>query len=150
MTMLEASDGDQRSYLEIADVIMRTSPHATADLHELWRRVAFSVAISNTDDHLRNHGFLRESTAGWSLAPAFDLNPNPRSAGVLSTTIDFDDPTASADLLRSVAGEFRLGDGEAAAILAEVDDAVGTWREVAAALDVRRGELGEMEAAFGT
>ena len=60
MTMLEASDGDQRSYLEIAEVIEERSPAATAELHQLWRRIAFSILISNTDDHLRNHGFLHE------------------------------------------------------------------------------------------
>lgn len=69
MTMLEASDGDQGSYLEIADVIERHSPSAAADLAELWRRIAFSVLISNTDDHLRNHGFLHSTSVGWSLSP---------------------------------------------------------------------------------
>jgi serine/threonine-protein kinase HipA len=63
MTMLEASDGDQASYLEIVDVIERQSPSAAADLTELWRRIAFSVLISNTDDHLRNHGFRRAAVA---------------------------------------------------------------------------------------
>ena len=73
MTMLEASDGDEGSYLDIAGVIERQSPDASDDLRQLWRRIAFSILIRNTDDHLRNHGFLRTSTAGWSLAPAFDL-----------------------------------------------------------------------------
>ncbi len=72
MTMLEATDGDRGSYLDIADVIERHSPIAGADLAELWRRIAFSILISNTDDHLRNHGFLRTSSAGWTLSPAFD------------------------------------------------------------------------------
>lgn len=80
MTMLEANDGDQGSYLEIADVIERKSVQAEVDLIELWRRIAFSILISNTDDHLRNHGFLRTSSAGWTLSPAFDLNPDPSPA----------------------------------------------------------------------
>ena len=67
MTMLEASDREQGSYLEIADVIERNSPSTASDLRELWRRIAFTVLTSNTDDHLRNHGFLRTSSAGWSL-----------------------------------------------------------------------------------
>lgn len=148
MTMLEARDGDQRSYLEIADVILRMSPRATADLHELWRRIAFSVAISNTDDHLRNHGFLRTSSAGWSLAPAFDINPDPRRRGVLSTAIDFDDPTASFDLLRSVAREFRLSADQAEAMLGEVSSAVGGWREAAVAFGIGREDIEVMAPAF--
>jgi serine/threonine-protein kinase HipA len=77
MTMLEASDGDQRSYLEIAEVIEERSTTVTADLRQLWRRICFSILISNTDDHLRNHGFLHERAESWELSPAFDLNPNP-------------------------------------------------------------------------
>lgn len=70
MTLLEAADGDGRSYVEIAEAIEEHSPSAAVDLRELWRRMVFSRLISNTDDHLRNHGFLRTSTAGWSLSPA--------------------------------------------------------------------------------
>lgn len=77
MTMLEARDGDERSYLEIAETLETVSDQATADLHQLWRRIVFSVLISNTDDHLRNHGFLHQRADVWRLAPAFDLNPNP-------------------------------------------------------------------------
>ena len=69
MTMLESNDGDRGSYLEIADAIERFSPSATEDLRQLWRRAAFSVLVSNLDDHLRNHGFLRTTSAGWSLSP---------------------------------------------------------------------------------
>src|SRR5580692_9786266 len=78
MTMLEASDGDQRSYLEIAEVIEERSTAAAAELRQLWRRIAFSILISNTDDHLRNHGFLHERGDSWMLSPALDLNPNPQ------------------------------------------------------------------------
>ena len=78
MTMLEASDGDQRSYLEIAQVIEERSPSATAELRQLWRRWPLPILISNTDDHLRNHGFLHERGESWILSPAFDLNPSPR------------------------------------------------------------------------
>lgn len=118
MTMLEATDGDQGSYLEIADVIERHSPSAGADLAELWRRIAFSVLISNTDDHLRNHGFLHSTSVGWSLSPAFDLNPDPEPGPkYLSTAIDFDDPSASIENLIGVAPHFRLGRSGALAIL---------------------------------
>ena len=96
MTMLEAADREQRSYLEIAVVIEERSTAATADLRQLWRRMVFNVLISNTDDHLRNHGFLREPGESWRLSPAFDLNQTPASAPkYLSTAIDFIDPRAS-------------------------------------------------------
>ena len=109
MTMLEASDGDQRSYLEIAEVVEERSTTATADLRQLWRRIAFSILISNTDDHLRNHGFVHERAESWILAPAFDLNPNPEPGPKeLSTAIDFSNAYASVDVLMDVAEYFRL------------------------------------------
>ena len=89
MSMLQAKDGEQASYLEIGQAIEERSPDAGVDLLELWRRIVFTILISNTDDHLRNHGFLRTSTAGWSLSPAFDLNPDPEGeAKQLATAID--------------------------------------------------------------
>lgn len=132
MTMLEASDGDRRSYLEIAEVIEVTSARAGRDLAELWRRVVFSVLISNTDDHLRNHGFLHSGGTSWSLAPAFDLNPEPEPGPrYLSTTIDMGDDEASIDLAMSVAPMFRLSGPAARTVLHEVAAAVRTWRDVA-------------------
>ncbi len=87
--MLEASDGDQRSYLEIAEFVEATSGQATRELHQLWRRVVFSVLRSNTDDHLGNHGFLHVHDDVWRLAPAFDLNPDPSPGPkYLSTSVD--------------------------------------------------------------
>jgi serine/threonine-protein kinase HipA len=149
MTMLEAGDGDARSYLDIVDVIETSSPAATADLHEHWRRIAFSILISNTDDHLRNHGFLRSSTAGWSLAPAFDLNPDPAPGTKhLSTAIDFDTTEARLDTLLAVAGYFRLADAEARAALAEVIAATATWREVASRNGLNRAAVDRMAPAF--
>lgn len=126
MTMLEVCDNDGRSYLEIADAIEQHSPRATEDLHELWRRITFTVLVSNTDDHLRNHSFLRERTDGWSLSPAFDINPDPDpdpGAKRLSTTIDFGNDLADIDLLIDVADAFRLGPEDAIAILRDVLDA---------------------------
>src|ERR1700690_2307455 len=103
MTMLEASDGDRRSYLEIAEVIEERSPAATADLRQLWRRIGFSILISNTDDHLPNHGFLHERGESRLLSPAFDLNPNPAPGPKeLSTAIDYSDTHASIDTLMGV------------------------------------------------
>lgn len=149
LTMLDRADGDSGSYLEIADVIVRHSPSASQDLRELWRRIAFSVLISNFDDHLRNHGFLRTSTAGWSLSPAFDLNPDPRGADrYLSTAIDLDDAEARIDLVLDVAPEFRLKTPDALEALAHVHAAVSRWRTVARDLGAGDDELDLMAAAF--
>jgi len=82
MTLLGKTDGtdsqDGSSYLELAEFIMRYGAEPERDLRELWRRTVFSIAVSNTDDHLRNHGFLL-SKAGWRLSPAYDINPNPQA-----------------------------------------------------------------------
>ncbi len=149
MTMLEASDGEAGSYLEIAAAIETHSPTTSDDLHQLWRRIAFSILISNTDDHLRNHGFLRRSTAGWSLAPAFDLNPDPEP-GIkrLSTAIDFHRTEADIGTLVEVAPEFRLDPDSASAILAEVSAATDGWRAVAARYGLARREVEAMAPAF--
>jgi serine/threonine-protein kinase HipA len=149
MTMLEARDGDQRSYLEIAAVIEERSASATSDLRQLWRRMAFSILISNTDDHLRNHGFLHEHAESWSLSPAFDLNPNPAPGPKdLSTAIDFDDSRASVETVLSVADYFRLDDSQALDILAEVTRAAANWRRVAQTHGLTQRDLAEMEPAF--
>jgi serine/threonine-protein kinase HipA len=149
MTMLEASDGDRRSYLEIAEVIEERSTRVTTDLLQLWRRVCFTILISNTDDHLRNHGFLHERAESWTLSPAFDLNPNPaQGPKELSTAIDFNDTHASIDTLMGVAEYFRLNAQQASDVLAQVTDAVGRWRATAAAHGLRQAEIGAMAPAF--
>jgi serine/threonine-protein kinase HipA len=149
MTMLEASDGDQRSYLEIAEIIEQLSPTATDELQQLWRRVAFSILISNTDDHLRNHGFLHEHGDSWKLAPTFDMNPNPDPGTKhLSTRIDFDSTAASIDRLINVGPYFRLDDNKALEILAEVTRSVARWRNVDASYGLQQHELESMAPAF--
>lgn len=149
MTMLEAVDGDQRSYLEIAEVIENESSQVTEDLRQLWRRIAFTVLIRNSDDHLRNHGFLRTSTSGWSLSPAFDLNPNPgRGNSHLSTSIDGRSDGASIEILLEAAGLFRLDEAEARTVLREVSEATSGWREAATREGLSAAELSIMEPAF--
>jgi serine/threonine-protein kinase HipA len=149
MTMLERGDGEDSSYLEFAEAVEERSPRTGVDLAELWRRIAFSILISNTDDHLRNHGFLRRSTAGWSLAPAFDLNPNPqRGATALRTAIDFDRHEARVETLLEVAPLFRLEAEQARAILGEVASATGDWRRVAGARGISRRQQDAMAPAF--
>src|ERR1039458_5776797 len=149
MTMLEASDRDQRSYLEIAEVIEERSTAATADLRQLWRRIAFSILISNTDDHLRNHGFLHERGESWTLSPAFDLNPNPDPGPKdLSTAIDFTDTRASLDNLVGVADYFRLDTSDALDVLAEGTRAAARWRTVATSHGLLQRDLDAMEPTF--
>jgi len=150
MTMLEARDRDQRSYLDIADTIETQSPRPGGDLEQLFRRIVFSVLVSNTDDHLRNHGFLREST-GWALSPAFDLNPNPEAPGSLSTTIDTDgDPTANVEHCVQTAQMYRLSLTRAVEVVDEVEQATASWRAVATRLKLPARELDLMQAAFDT
>jgi serine/threonine-protein kinase HipA len=149
MTMLEAADGEQGSYLDIAEVIERNSPSTADDLRQLWRRVAFSILISNTDDHLRNHGFLRDNTAGWSLSPAFDLNPDPRPGPKhLCTAIDYDTTEARIDALMRVAEHFRLTGEQARAELHEVVRATSRWRSIARQMGLDRAAVEQMATAF--
>jgi serine/threonine-protein kinase HipA len=149
MTMLQAKDGEDASYLEIAQALEERSPDAGADLRELWRRIVFTILISNTDDHLRNHGFLRKSTAGWSLSPAFDLNPNPEGgAKQLATAIDDNNTQASLATALEVAGLFRLSEAQARSIVAEVSAATEHWRDVARARDLSAQQLKRLEPAF--
>ncbi len=149
MTMLEATDGDSGCYLDIADAVETHSADAGEELAQLWRRIAFSVLISNTDDHLRNHGFLRTSTAGWSLSPAFDLNPDPEPGPRrLSTSIDYDTDAARLDVLIEVAEHFRLGSTEARSAISEVAAATGGWRSVAKRAGLERAEIERMAPAF--
>ena len=149
MTMLESRDGNHGSYLEVGAAIEQHSPRATDDLRELWRRIVFTVLISNTDDHLRNHGFLRTAGSGWTLAPAFDLNPDPRPGPKqLSTAIDETDATLDLDLALRVAPLFRLDVEQAAEIVEEVRAAIRGWRTVAGAVGIPEPEIERMAPAF--
>ncbi len=150
MSMLGATDHDVRSYLEFVDALRQHGAAPKADMHALWRRIVFNILISNTDDHLRNHGFLYESTGGWRLAPAYDLNPVPVDIKprILSTAIDLDDSTASLDLALSVAEYFELGVEEARSIAREVASATSAWRAEAATLGLGQSDINRMASAF--
>ena len=150
MSMLDAQDNEARSYLEFVDVLRQYGAAPKEDMHALWRRIVFSILISNTDDHLRNHGFLWAGPAGWRLSPAYDLNPVPTDIKprVLSTAIDLDDRTASLKLALEVAGYFELGEAEAHKIAGQVGHAVATWRKQAAKLGLTPAEADRMASAF--
>lgn len=150
MSMLQAKDNEPHSYLEIADALRQYGAEPVADLAELWRRIVFSILISNTDDHLRNHGFIYERHKGWRLSPAYDMNPTPVEVKprILTTTIDLNDGTASLDLALSVAKDFRLSPDEARAIIKEVGAGVAQWRDVAQRHGLDRREIDRMASAF--
>lgn len=150
MSALTATDHETRCYLELVDFLRQHGACPRADMRQLWRRVVFNILISNTDDHLRNHGFLHRPGAGWALSPAYDLNPVPTDVKprVLSTAIDFENATASLDLALEVAPYFELKNGEARAIVAEVARATAEWRSVAAGLAVPAAEITRMASAF--
>ncbi len=150
MSMLDAKDNETRSYMEFVDVLRRNGASAKQDIRAVWRRIVFNIMISNTDDHLRNHGFLYDYPSGWRLAPAYDLNPVPTDIKprVLSTAIDLDETTASLDLALDVAAYFELTKGEALNIAAEVGQVVATWRIEAAKLGLNQAEVNRMESAF--
>jgi len=120
------------------------------DIRELWRRIVFNVLISNTDDHLRNHGFLYAGPGGWRLAPAYDLNPAPADIKprILSTAIDLDDATASLELALKVARYFDIERTEAHRISAQVGRTVARWRREAAGLGLTPTEIDRMASAF--
>jgi serine/threonine-protein kinase HipA len=148
MAVTEHDDGDDTcSYLEIVDAINERGSEPKRDRAELFRRMAFTILISNTDDHFRNHGFLWSGKKGWRLSPAYDLNPVPNSARILSTRIDFDDASASLGLLRSVA-EYFISKTDADTIIEECRAVVSNWRNFAHARGAPASEIKTMQSAF--
>lgn len=150
MSLLDATDNEPHSYMEIADALRQYGAKADEDCAQLWRRIVFSILISNSDDHLRNHGFLYEPAAGWRLSPAYDLNPVPVDIKprVLTTAIDETDGTASLDLAFEVAPHFGVKPDKAKIIVHEVGTAVARWRETAAATGLGAKEIERMATAF--
>lgn len=149
LTMLEAKNGDQRSYLDIGEVVEIHSPHASRDLAQLWRRMLFSVLISNSDDHLRNHAFLHTTGDSWRLSPAFDINPNPEPGAThLSTAINDSGTEARLDVLLDVAPFFRLTPDTVATVVREVWFEVKKWKAVATHFGLSTAEIAQMEPAF--
>ena len=150
MSMLGAKDRETRSYLEIVDALRQHGAAPKQDMEQLWRRIVFSILISNTDDHLRNHGFLYAGQAGWRLSPAYDLNPVPVDIKprILTTAINEDDGTASLDLAMSVADYFELEKGNAKAIAAQIGKVVSTWRDEAVKHGLGKTEIERMASAF--
>jgi serine/threonine-protein kinase HipA len=150
MSMLGAKDNEQHSYLEIAYAIAQNGAAPEEDMAELWRRIVFNIIIANTDDHLRNHGFIYARYKGWRLSPAYDMNPTPIDIKprVLTTAIDFDNTAASLEIAMAVAKEFRLSQDQAHQIIKEVRSSVLQWRDVALKLGLQKRECDRMASAF--
>ena len=134
MTQLGYEDGADAStgvsYLELVDFITTHGANVKDDLHELWRRIVFSICVSNVDDHLRNHGFLL-SNEGWILSPAYDINPIETGTG-LKLNVSNDDNSLDLNLAMEVHEFFRLQEKEAREIIHVVKASVSNWRKVAA------------------
>ncbi len=150
LSMMGLKDGQRGSYPELVDVLAQYGAHARADARELYRRMVLNVLISNVDDHLRNHGFLRAGRDGWTLSPVYDLNPTPTDVRprILTTSITPDEATCDLELVLSSAELFGLGQNEAKAIIRDVAAAVSAWREVAAAAGARQTEVRRLAGAF--
>ena len=150
MTLLQRSDGDDASsgasYLEFVELMARVGSQPERDMEQLWRRIVFNMCVSNVDDHLRNHGFLLQ-VDGWTLAPAYDLNPVETGDG-LKLNVSEADNSQSLDLARSVARLFRLKPARAGQIIKDVTAAVRQWQEVASSMDIQKSEQQRLRDAF--
>ncbi|MBQ4771096.1 type II toxin-antitoxin system HipA family toxin [Pectobacterium carotovorum] len=149
MTQLQYYDGEQSdgaSYLEIAEFLSNSGAQTKADLAQLWRRIVFNIAVSNTDDHLRNHGFLL-TDKGWKLSPAYDLNPIVGKHGLHLNITDTANELDYA-LAFEVIDFFRLSREDATRIYDEVLGAVKGWRTVANQLGINRSEQLAKQEAF--
>jgi serine/threonine-protein kinase HipA len=150
MTMLGYTDGqdhdDGISYLELAEFISENGANISEDLEELWRRIVFSICVSNTDDHLRNHGFIL-SASGWLLSPAYDINPVETGTG-LKLNISDNDNSLDLALAMEVHEFFRLSKKRATEIINEVTTAVRTWKDVATKYGLSRAEQELKARAF--
>jgi len=147
MTLLDRRDGeDGASYLDLAQILIQQGAHPARDLEQLWRRIVFFVCVSNVDDHLRNHGFLLEST-GWALSPAYDINPVAMGDG-LSLNISETDNAQDLALVRDVAKHFRVKKTRADQIIEDVISVVRDWRTEATRARIPRAEQDRMAAAF--
>ena len=150
MTMLGYTDGqdynDGASYLELAEFIQNNGANVNKDLEELWRRIVFSICISNTDDHLRNHGFIL-SEKGWLLSPAYDINPIETGVG-LKLNISDEDNALDLNLALEVSEYFRLSDKKANEIISQITKAVSNWRKIATKHGISRVEQELKSPAF--
>lgn len=147
MTQLGYYDGDyEASYLEIAQFLTENGSNTKQDLAQLWRRIVFYIAVSNTDDHLRNHGFIYNN-GGWVLSPAYDINPVTPANGLHLMISDIDN-RLDYDLAFEVASFFQLNDSESQKIYNQVIKSVGNWERIADSIKIPRSEQQLLAPAF--
>ena len=150
MALLGKTDGegaDDASYLDIASFIRSNGASPKQDLKELWKRIVFNIAVSNTDDHLRNHGFLL-TERGWTLSPAYDVNPNIYG-DMLSLNVSSDDNSISFDLAAETAEYYDIQAVESKNIIADIQKTIdGNWRKIASGYGLSRDAVNRMEPAF--
>lgn len=150
MTLLGYTDGtdfnDGVSYIELAEFIMRNGAQVKEDLEELWRRIVFYISVSNSDDHLRNHGFLL-TEKGWILSPGYDINPIQNASG-LSLNISESDNSLEFDLALEVAEYFRVDQKRGNQIIKKIRECVKKWSEVAQKEGISKSERHAMTKAF--
>lgn len=150
MTLLGYTDGtdfqDSVSYLEISEFLTTNGANVNKDLEELWKRIVFNICVSNTDDHLRNHGFIL-TESGWILSPAYDINPNENGTG-LKLNISENDNALDINLALEVCEYFRLDKKKASGIIKIIKNSVSNWRAVANSLSISKTEQELMAKAF--
>lgn len=148
MTMLGKQDGDHdASYLDIVDFIKAYGTNVKADLLELWKRIVFSMAISNTDDHLRNHGFILVN-GGWQLSPLYDVNPVPYGTD-LALCVDESDSSISIDLAIETAKYYEIDEDTAKNVSCKILTTIkNNWEALASKYGLSRGEIENMRPAF--
>jgi serine/threonine-protein kinase HipA len=150
MTLLGYTDGQNHSngasYLELVDFITSQGGNVNEDLEQLWRRIVFSICVSNTDDHLRNHGFIL-TNAGWILSPAYDINPVETGTG-LKLNISDSDNALDLNLAMEVVDYFRLRKPRALKIIEKVKASVRNWRVVATKFNIPKAEQELKSKAF--
>ena len=147
MTMLGHSDNDEDvSYLEIAEFLEKNGGNTNADLEEMWKRIVFNICVKNTDDHLRNHGFLL-TPSGWILSSAFDVNPNPFGTG-LKLNISEKDNSLDLDLALNSAHYFRIDITNAKKIISSIRKEVNNWNILAKKYKATKSDRDYMSGAF--
>ncbi|HAO08986.1 MAG TPA: toxin HipA [Chryseobacterium sp.] len=134
------------SYLDIAEFIQYHGVQNRKDLSQLWKRIVFNISISNTDDHLRNHGFLLTGK-GWRLSPAYDINPSVEKDG-LALNIDTNSNLLDLNLAKSIGEYFHLTNNDMDSIIKEVRNSVKNWPVIAKSIGISKKEQELMSSAF--
>ena len=148
LNMLGSKDNETRSYMEIVDALRQHGAAPKADMEALWRRLVFNILISNTDDHLRNHGFFIDE-AGIRLSPAYDMNPSVDRQD-LTLAINEVETACDASIAMDASHDYGLNKKDADSVFKEVQAAVAGWRDAATRLNIPKAEQDLMSGAFQT